>query len=186
MDVDEDEHQRDLIAKIAAGDEESFGALYDCFSRSLYSLGMRMLGDAGRAEDMVQDTMVKVWRAADTFDPTAGRVSSWIFTVARRTALDAVRKRSRTPDPVERAEDVTDELGAEQQEWRDWEIGVLLGSLPTDQRVVVELSVIQGYTQKEVAESLDVPLGTIKTRQYAGLKRLRDLLERRALLEATT
>jgi RNA polymerase sigma-70 factor (ECF subfamily) len=179
-----DEIHTDLIRRVAAGDESSFEALYDFYSRSLYSLGLRFLHDRGRAEELVQETMIKVWRSAGSFDPSKGRVSSWVFTVARRTAVDLIRKGSRTPVPVEAVREVPD-VGSVDEEWRSWEIGVLLASLPQEQRTAVEMFVIEGYTQAEVAASLDVPIGTIKTRIYTGLKRLRERLESMDLLEVS-
>lgn len=178
--------QERLIAAVAEGDEEGFGALYDCFGRSLYALGLRMLQDTGAAEELVQDTMMKVWRSAGGFDPTKGSVSTWIFTLARRTGIDLIRKRGRTPVPSELHDNRAD-LGAEEQrEWRDWEIGVLLSELSTEQRVVVEMCVIDGYTQSEAAERLEIPLGTVKTRVYAGLRHLRLRLKRLEVLEGTS
>lgn len=182
----DDAHQLDLMSRVAAGDEEGFGALYDCFERSLYALGLRMLRDPGRAEELVQDTMMKVWRSAASFDGSKGHVSAWIFTLARRTGIDLIRKHARTPTPIESAAEAPDLNASEEESWRDWEIAVLLGGLPEDQRVPVEMNVIQGYTQAEVATSLGLPLGTVKTRIYSGLRGMRQKIEQAQLNEAAT
>lgn len=174
------------MRKVAVGDEAAFGDLYDCFDRSLYALGLQMLRDEGRAEELVQETMVKVWRTASSFDSTKGRVSSWVFTVARRTGIDLIRKQGRTPIPVDSATDAPDEQAAEEQMWRHWEIGVLLRALSDDQRIAIERCIIDGYTHAEVAGSLGVPLSTVKTRVYSGLRRLREQVERLDRLEASS
>jgi RNA polymerase sigma-70 factor, ECF subfamily len=186
MERDDEKSLRGLMDRVADGDEDAFADLYDVFGRSIYALGYRTLRDVGRAEEVVQDTMVKVWRSAGAYDAGKGRVSSWIFTVAHRTAIDAVRKGERTPMPVERAAEAADMADVEQREWRDWEIAALLSALPKDQRVAVEMCVIQGFTQADAADALGIPLSTIKTRVYAGLRRLRTRLEQLQLAEAAT
>ncbi len=186
IDIDADAYQRELMTGVARGDEQSFGALYDCFSRSLYGLGLRMLGDPRAAEEMVQEAMLKVWRSAPKFDPGKGRVSSWIFTVARRTGLDMARSNVRSPVPVEEIPETPDLAASEAEQWRDWEIASLLMLLSEEQRTAVEMFVIEGHTQVHMAEALGIPLGTVKTRIYTGLRRLREHLETSGLVEVTT
>lgn len=144
-----------------------------------------MLHDPSRAEELVQEAMVKVWRSAGGFDATKGSVSSWIFAITRRTGLDMIRKDGRTLRAAAPVPEMSDDAAAERHAWRHWEIGRLLAQLPAEQRVAVEMFVISGYTHVEVAERLEIPVGTIKTRIYTGLRRLRDDLARAGVTEVT-
>jgi RNA polymerase sigma factor (sigma-70 family) len=186
MDADDSGHHEELLAALGRGSDSALGELYDWFERPLYALGVRILKDRQRAEELVQDTIVKVWRGASGFDASKGTASAWIFTIARRSAVDIVRKERRNPLPVDTS--LHDAAGEDDGDaaWRAWEIGLALAGLPEEQRRVVELSVIQGYTHVEIADAFDVPLGTVKTRIYAGLRRLREHLEKLEILEART
>jgi RNA polymerase sigma-70 factor (ECF subfamily) len=178
------ERQRDLILAVAGGDDGALGELYDLFERPLFSLGIRWLRDADLAEELVQEVIVRVWKGAGTFDPVKGQASSWIFGVARNCATDLLRAKARRPVPTETIEsdkDAWDEDAA----WRGWQIAQALSSLPAEQQQVVELAFINQCTHAEIARSLDVPLGTVKTRMYAGLKKLRDALTEVGIVEAS-
>ncbi|MDP9068019.1 MAG: sigma-70 family RNA polymerase sigma factor [Actinomycetota bacterium] len=177
---DVDLHRGQLLAAIAGGDTDAFGELYDIFERPVYSVALRTTNDRQRAEEVVQDTFLKIWRNAARFDPHKGIAGAWIFTIAKRAAIDASRRERRTPVPSEfspeeaSVPDATDELGA------SWEVNLALSTLPEDQRRVIDLFVIAGFTHAEVADRLEIPLGTVKTRIYSGLKRLRRSLEERS------
>lgn len=161
-----------LLAASAGGDITAFEALYDLFERPVYSISLRTVSDKQRAEEVTQDAFLKVWRGASAFDDRKGSAAAWIFTIAKRTAIDALRRESRSPIPSELAHesaapDSTDEL------WATWQVNLALSTLPNDQRKVIDLFVIAGLTHQEVASKLGVPLGTVKTRIYSGLKQLR-------------
>lgn len=178
------ERQRDLILAVAAGDDEALGELYDLFERPLFSLGVRWLRDADLAEELVQEVIVRVWKGAGTFDPVKGQASSWIFGVARNCATDLLRAKARRPVPTETIQ--SDKEGwDEDAAWRGWQIAQALSSLPAEQQQVVELAFINQCTHAEIARSLDVPLGTVKTRMYAGLKKLRNALTEVGIVEAS-
>ena len=171
------EHELDnepakLLAAVAGGEVPAFEQLYDIFERPVYSVALRAVRDKQKAEEVVQDTFLKVWRSASRFDPLKGGAAGWIFTIAKRTAIDEARKEFRTPTPSEVADDAavpdaTDEI------WASWQVNLALSTLPKEQREAVDLFVIGGLTHTEVAAKLDVPLGTVKTRIYGGLKQLR-------------
>lgn len=180
----EDETQ--LLLQVAKGDQEALRSIYRAFERPLYSLGLRWYGDRGLAEELVQEVTLRVWRRAGTFDPLKGAARSWIFGVARNVASDLARTKSRQPLPVEHLPE------DEAFEWdqdaalRSWEIAGALRALPVEEQEVVELAFIQQYTHSEIASSLKIPLGTVKTRMYRGLGRLEGLLVDAGLLEAAS
>ncbi len=183
---DDDQLHRTLLAAVALGDDAALGQLYDRFERPLYALGVRMLHDKQRAEDVVQETIVKVWRSAASFDPSKGAVSPWVFSIARRTAIDALRREKRAAIPVDPTAHDVGVPEDEAPDWTAWEVGLALAALPQDQRQVVELCVVLGYTHAEAAEALAIPLGTVKTRVYAGLRRLRERFEKLEITEGAS
>ncbi len=182
VDGDPRERQNELVEAVGHGDERALSELYDCFERPLFSLGMKWLGDPKLAEELVQDVTLRIWRGAATFDRSRGAASSWIFGIARNVSIDLFRSRKRAPTPVE---DVAAPVRGEWDEdsaWRSWEVAEALSSLPVEQQRVIELGVVNQFTHVEVAETLRVPLGTVKTRMYLGLRTLRKRLEEMELM----
>jgi len=169
----------DLLAAIARGDEQALAALYDRFGGVAYGVAFRILRDASLAQDAVQDAFLAAWRTAAAFDPARGSASTWLLTLVHRRAVDVVRREERRrADSLEdvpvAAGDATDET-AELREQRRAVQGAL-AQLPDDQRQALELAYYGGLSQSELAERLGVPLGTIKSRMFAALGRLRELL----------
>jgi RNA polymerase sigma-70 factor (ECF subfamily) len=154
------------------------------FERPVFAVALRTVHDRQRAEEVTQDAFLKVWRNASRFDPERGAVSSWIFTIAKRSAIDAVRKQSRAPVPTETlpetTEPATDEISSA------WEVNLAISQLPDHQRDAVDLFIVAGLKHTEIADRLDIPLGTVKTRIYGGLKRLRSHLEASGLAGASS
>ena len=177
-DVNEDE----LLQAVAGGDAASLKVLYRNFEGPLFSLGYRWYGDRDLAEELVQDVTLRVWRKADTYDPTKGRASAWIFGIARHAATDLARARKRRPTPVEEVPSI--ETPWEQDSaWYAWEVAKALKCLPEDQQKAVTLAFVHQYTHSEIAETLDVPLGTVKSRIRAALSRLQTDLVTRGVVE---
>lgn len=166
--VDEDQ----LLQAVARGDVDALRALYRSFERPLYALGIRWLNDPKLAEELVQEVTLRVWRRAARFDPERGASSSWIFGIARNVASDLARARSRTPVPVADAPEAAAPWD-EDRAWTAWEVARAVAELPEDQRRVVELAYSVQMTQSEIATELGIPLGTVKTRLYAALRKLR-------------
>lgn len=176
------EEDTDLLARVAAGDRgDPLCELYRRYEARLYGYGLRLLGDAGLAEELVQETILRVWRTAGSFDAARGSVATFIFTLARRIAIDLWRRPSSRPfrstlDPSR----VTVDDPAEE---------VLVGlvvqgglqALSSAHREVLELSYRKGLKQSEIAEILDLPLGTVKTRTYYALRALKLALAERDL-----
>ena len=168
-----------LVALAARGEEVALAELYDRFGRVAYGLALRILRDAALAEDAVQEAFVAVWRSAGRFVPGRAKASTWILTLVHRRAVDLVRREERRrTDPLESAPEPTGAAADEQAGLRQQREVVrdALRQLPPDQREALELAYYGGYTQSELAERLGVPLGTIKSRMFAGLTRLRDLV----------
>jgi RNA polymerase sigma factor (sigma-70 family) len=168
-----------LLARVARGDDDALGRLYDRFGRVAYGLALRILRDERLAEDAVQDAFLAVWRQAASFRPERANARTWVLTFVHRRAVDLVRREERRraePLPPE-AEPATG-TAADAAELRERREAVqrALAQLPEDQRRPIELAYYGGFSQSELAERLGEPLGTIKSRMFTGLKRLRELL----------
>ncbi len=168
----------DLIQRAAAGDGSAFEDLYRRYSRAVFGLALRRLGDRGKAEEAVQETFASVWRSAGSYRPERGPGAPWLYAVARHAIVD--RARRRTEQPVESFDEPADaEPGpADQAEsgWVAWRVHRALEELPEREREVISLAYWSGLSQSEVAEFLGIPLGTVKTRTRAALQRLADVL----------
>jgi RNA polymerase sigma factor (sigma-70 family) len=169
----------EVLARVARANESALAELYDRFDRVAYGLAYRILRDALLAEDAVQDAFLAVWRTAAAFDPARGKASTWIMTLVHRRAVDVVRREDRRrarplEDAPVAAGDATDETAVIREQRRA--VQAALTQLPSDQREALELAYYGGLSQSELAERLGVPLGTIKSRMFAALSKLRDLL----------
>jgi len=169
-----------LVAQIAAGDiDEPVAELYRRYGARLYRFGVQLLGDSGLAEEMVQECFVRLWRTAGRFDISRGTVAGYLFVIARSIAAD-IRKRpsSRPLAPVEEEQvpaqpDDTDRIVA------SLAVQDALISLSSTHREVLMLAHGQGLTQTQIAERLGLPLGTVKTRMFHGLRALKTALAER-------
>ena len=169
-----------LVALVARSDETALAELYDRVGGSAYGLAYRVLRDASLAEDAVQDAFLNLWRTAGSFVPERASASTWILTLVHRRAVDVVRREQRRrTEPIESAPEPSAGSAAEAAWTRlDRErVQEALAQLPDQQREAIELAYYGGYTQSELAERLGQPLGTIKSRMFAGLSRLRELLD---------
>jgi RNA polymerase sigma-70 factor (ECF subfamily) len=169
----------EVLEAIGRGDDDALGVLYDRFGRPAYRLAFRILRDGALAEDAVQEAFLAVWRSADAYKRERAKPSTWILTVVHRRAVDLVRReQSRRGEPLEVAPEPVSGPADEDAVLRDRRAAVqaALTELPGEQRQALELAYYGGLTQSELAERLGVPLGTIKSRMFAGLGRLRELL----------
>ena len=176
-----DDH--DLIAACAEGDEQALGSLYDQFGTVAYRLALRVVRDAALAEDVVQEAFLTVWRQAAGFDRSRGKVSTWILMLVHRRAVDVVRRQSRfnaLPDQLEATapQAVVSESAEDDVELREarHEVQAALATLPSAEREVLDLAYWGGLTQSEIATKLGIPSGTVKSRTFSGLARLRESL----------
>jgi RNA polymerase sigma factor (sigma-70 family) len=171
-----------LLALVSRGDDAALGQLYDRYGRIAYGLALRIVRDRALAEDAVQEGFLAVWRSAGTFRAEHGKPSTWILTLVHRRAVDLVRREERRrADPIDEVAQ-HDPAGSEATDEEAWlraqrqVVQEALRKLPPDQREAIELAYYGGFTQSELAERLGQPLGTIKSRMFAGLRRLRELL----------
>jgi RNA polymerase sigma-70 factor (ECF subfamily) len=170
----------ELLEAIAAGDDDALGALYHRFGRLAYGLAFRILRDQALAEDAVQEAFLTLWRSADAYRRERAKPATWILTLVHRRAVDLVRREDRRrAEPLDEAPEATGAAVPEEAELRRRRAAVqaALRQLPDDQRQTLELAYYGGYTQSELADRLGVPLGTIKSRMFTGLTRLRELLD---------
>jgi RNA polymerase sigma factor (sigma-70 family) len=173
-----------LVALVTEGDGSALESLYGRYGRPAYALARRILADEQLAQDVVQEVFLTVWRDATRFDARRGGFGSWLLTLTHHKAVDAVRREENlrkrhaaagTPDlTAPGGPDVDDEV------WdviRRDRVRTALAGLPDTQREALGLAYFGGYTQREIAQLTGTPLGTVKTRMLAGMKRLRNVLQ---------
>jgi RNA polymerase sigma-70 factor (ECF subfamily) len=174
-----------LLGRLAAGDrDEPLAELYRLYGHRIYGLGLRLLGDRGLAEELVQETFLRLWRSCGRFEPEHGTVRTFVFTLARRAGVDLLRRRSARSAhaiPVDDLEtpwgdDAFDELVL------SLDVRSVLESLSPKHREVLELHYLGDMTQAQIAARLGVPLGTVKTRTFHALRALREGLKEQELL----
>jgi RNA polymerase sigma-70 factor, ECF subfamily len=178
---DLDADQR-LMRSFAARDAGAAEVLYRKFAGRIYGLGLVMLGNDAAAQDLVQDTFVKLWRSAERYDRTRGKLETWVLLMARSLAIDAIRRRvleARTLDHVDRPAEADQGPGPEDRaatlDLTD-RARHAMSSLPPEQRAALELAYLGGKTSTEISDLEGIPIGTAKTRIRAALLRLRELL----------
>jgi RNA polymerase sigma factor (sigma-70 family) len=168
-----------VVALAARSDDAALAELYDRYGRVAYGLALRMLRDRALAEDAVQEGFLAVWRNAHRFVPERAKASTWILTLVHRRTVDIVRREERRrADALELAPEAT-APSADENAWLRLErerVQAALKQLPDPQREALELAYYGGFTQSELAERLGQPVGTIKSRMFTGLTRLRELL----------
>ena len=168
-----------LLALVARSDDEALAALYDRYGRQAYVLAVRILRDPALAQDAVQDAFLAAWRTAPSFDPRRGSPATWLMTLVHRRAVDVVRREERRrAAPLDDAPVASGDATDEAVETREQRVRVqaALACLTPAEREALELAYYGGLSQSEIAERLGVPLGTVKSRMFAGLARLRDEL----------
>jgi RNA polymerase sigma-70 factor (ECF subfamily) len=165
----------DLVVRFAAGDDLAVKAVYERFARPVLTVAMSALGRRDLADEVVQTTMLKAWRAAGTFDPSR-EMAPWIYAIARRVAIDIHRREARAPIPTEPAVEIPVEPLSFTRTWEAWEVRSAVDHLPADERDVVRLAHMGGLTHREIADRLGVPLGTVKSRSSRAHRRLAAML----------
>lgn len=173
-----------LLALCSRAEDAALGELYDRYGRVAYGLALRIVRDRALAEDAVQEAFLAVWRTAGAFLAEQGKPSTWILTLVHRRAVDIVRREERRRgEPLEEVAQPTGEA-TDEEAWLRAQRQVVqeaLRKLPPEQREAIELAYYGGFTQSEVADRLGQPLGTVKSRMFAGLRRLRELLDEAGL-----
>jgi RNA polymerase sigma-70 factor, ECF subfamily len=170
----------ELISFVGRGDAQAFAVLYDRHSRPAYSLAYRIMGEKEAAEDIVQDSFLKVWRAATSYRAARASVRTWLLSIVHNRGIDQLRStasRRRMQEKVEVSAPRSQPSEAFAQTWRNSQreqVREALKTLPEEQLKTIELAYFSGYTHAEIAELLGLPLGTVKGRMRLGLKKMRD------------
>lgn len=163
----------EVLGRFRAGDEEAVKAVYNRFSGAVYALSLAILRDPGWAADATQQTFVKAWRASSSYD--LGReFAPWIYSIARRTAIDIYRKERRSV-PSDKVDAVSEGTSMERV-WEVFQVRVAVDRLTDEERQVVAMSHFEELTHAEIAERLDIPLGTVKSRSHRAHRHLVELL----------
>jgi RNA polymerase sigma factor (sigma-70 family) len=168
-----------LVALVARADDEALAELYDRFGAVAYGVALRVVRDAALAEDVVQEAFLAAWRSAGRFVAERGKARTWLLTLVHRRSVDLVRREEpRRAEPLRTQPDAGGRT-ADEEAWLRLErtrVQEALRRLPDQQREAIELAYYGGFTQSELADRLGEPIGTIKSRMFTGLGRLRELL----------
>jgi RNA polymerase sigma-70 factor (ECF subfamily) len=174
-----------LISLIVQSQEEALAQLYDRYSRLIFSLALAIVNDRATAEEITLDVFMRVWQKAGSYRSDQAKVSTWLTHIARHHAIDVVRRRSARPDhyaatwedamPNSQLPEPDPQEFAELSQQRE-RVQAALAQLPADQKQALVLAYFKGYTQRQIAEKLKQPLGTIKTRLRLAMQKLRDFL----------
>ena len=169
-----------LVARFATGDADAVRTLYRTYSGLVMSVALRVLSDRGLAEEAVQHTFVQAWRHAEDLDPTR-EPAPWLVTIARRAAIDIQRREARRPTTA--LDDANASDGAlvvlppsEERVWEAAQVRLAVDALPPDERTIVRLQHVDGFTHQQIADQLAVPLGTVKSRSFRAHRSLASAL----------
>lgn len=163
-----------LVAAIRSGNESAMAELYDRYSSVVYAVALRVLGDTGRAEDVLQEVFMQLWRNPGAFDSSRGNLAPWLAVIARNRAIDSLRRRQPETDIEDVTVSVEPDMAGDAERARAMEkVRAALGGMPQAQRSALEMAYFDGLTHSEIAAKTGEPLGTIKTRIRTGLLALR-------------
>lgn len=174
-----------LIRLITRGQSEALGALYDRYGRLVYSLALHVVGDPSTAEEVVQDTFLRIWQKADTYRADQGKVNTWLSRIARNRAIDVLRQQAVRPEKrsvawadvpagaTPQSEGPEDEVALAHEQQR---VRAAVAQLPEEQQQVLALAYFRGMSQSQIAAQVGLPLGTVKTRIRLAMGKLREIL----------
>jgi len=165
------------VAALISGDEKAMARIYDGYSSLVYSVALRVTGDSGAAEDILQEVFMQLWRNPAAFDSRRGSLPAWLAVITRHRAIDVLRKRRPESDIVDVVVSSNTNLASEtERNLTVAKVRETLGGMPLAQRSVLEMAFFDGLTHTEIAAKTGEPLGTIKTRIRTGLLALREAL----------
>ncbi len=173
--------EQELVALLQQRNDVSFGYLYDNYSGALLGVVSAIVIDHETARDVLQDVFINIWRKIESYDPTKGRLFTWMMNVARNAAIDKIRSRGYQDSLKNRSipENTDSSMSAMTTAPKIDDVGLkkVLTRLKDEQRVLIDLSYFQGYTHEEISKSLNIPLGTVKTRIRSALIQLRTMIQ---------
>lgn len=173
-------NEHELINLLQQRSEKAFSYLYDNYSGALYGIINSIVSDPATANDVLQDVFVNIWSKIGSYDPSKGRLFTWMLNVARNAAIDKLRSRSFRDSMKNQplSENVDINIGsAVDPSINDVGLKKVIAKLKEEQRALIELSYFQGFTHEEIAKAMDIPLGTVKTRIRSALIELRTLIQ---------
>lgn len=185
--TEDDRFDLELHGRVSAGDRAAFEELYRRYAPAAYGLALRVTAQETLAQEVVQDAFLALWRAPEAYDPSRGPFRSFFLSLVHHRAVDTVRREERLRKRTERAANLGPVAGEDVAEdvvessylaVRRKEVREALETLPPDQRKVLELAYFGGSTQARIAQELQIPLGTVKTRTLAAMRKLRQALDR--------
>jgi len=163
-----------LVSAIRSGDESAMAMLYDRYSSLVYSVALRVLGDTGAAEDILQEVFMQLWRNPGLFDSSRGNLGAWLAVISRNRAIDGLRRRKPETDIADIVLSVEPDMAAEaERSVAMVKVRGALEAMPASQRAALEMAYFEGLSHSEIAVKTGEPLGTIKTRIRSGLLALR-------------
>lgn len=174
-----------LIRLIEADNSDSLGELYDRYSRLVFSLALNIVGDPGTAEEITLDVFTLIWEKGGTYQPEKAKVSTWMTTITRNRSIDELRRRGSRPEilnldlfQVTSSQMLVDDSSDEyaQDALLREQVRSAISQLPKEQVESLQLAYFKGYTHRQIAEILDQPLGTVKTRIRLAMNKLRKIL----------
>jgi RNA polymerase sigma factor (sigma-70 family) len=183
---DGDREDLDLHRRLTAGDRDAFDDLYRRYAPTAYGIAYRLTGQRILAQDVVHDAFLALWRAPEAFDAARGAFRSFFLSLVHHRAVDTIRREERMRARHDRAANLDPVVGEDPSEGvveedlivrRRREVREALADLSAEQRQVLEMAYFGGMTQVRIAEELKIPLGTVKTRTFAALRKLRSVLE---------
>jgi len=171
-----------LSERLRERDSEALREVYERCGRVCFGFLVKVLGDRGAAEDVQQQVFLEVWRRAPAYDPERGSLLTWVMTIARSRAIDHARRRVPEPLDPDTAADAVESGGSPVESEVEalaerWRVRALLERLPETESALLRLRFYGGLTQSEIAAREKIPLGTVKTRMFSGLRRLREMID---------
>jgi RNA polymerase sigma-70 factor (ECF subfamily) len=173
--------EEELLALLKNGDESSFAYLYDHYSGALYGIIFRMINNQQLAEDVLQEAFVKIWNNLSSYDPSKGRLFTWMLNITKNLSIDTMRAKSyKQQSKIQNSENVVnhpDSNSSENDKFDTLGIREQVTLLKKNQKQIIDLAYFEGFTQVEISEKLGIPLGTVKTRMRAAVLELKKLLQ---------
>ena len=173
--------EEELVALLKNGDESSFSYLYDHYSGALYGVIFRMINNQQLAEDVLQEAFVKIWNNFSSYDPSKGRLFTWMLNITKNLSIDTMRAKSyKQQSKIQSSENVVNHQNSninENDKFDTLGIREQVTLLKKNQKQIIDLAYFEGFTQVEISEKLGIPLGTVKTRMRTAVLELKKLLQ---------
>lgn len=172
------ERTKKLILAIKNQDQDAFASLYDLYSDNLYGIAFKIVKSEEAAQDVLQDSFVKIWKNIQKYDEKQGTIFTWMLNITRNTSIDYLRKNKNNSNiEIQNAHYHVDDKSSLESQININHIGIedALKKLPEDQQLMIEYLYFNGYTQQEVSDELNMPLGSVKTKSRSALIKLREL-----------